>query len=333
MEICIGTPEEGNTMKRIILPLIIIASLLAGCSLPTSKSNPTPSNNDLETQVSQLLTNVPSTQSAPAALPTAGVTVIPTQVAQPPQPTVTPLPTVTSEPTSAPTQAEAQTQAPTPAATVTQAPTTAATSAGTAQPTAVPSAGDPLSKLGTPTWQDKFTDNTNWPSGVGKFTSISVGSNKLQITGLSDLDGWRLTFPKVADFYMESTFQTGTCSGSDRYGMIVRVPDLTTANSGYLIGLTCDGKYSLRKWDGTTMFELIPWTSSSTIQSGANQTNRLGVLANGSKLTVYINGTAMKSATDSAFSTGYFGVWVGANTTPQLTITATQIAYWENPNL
>jgi hypothetical protein len=332
-------------MKRTILPLILIASLLAGCSLPTSKTNPTPSNNDLETQVSQLLTNVPSTQSAPAALPTGGVTVIPTQAAIPVKASDTPLPTVTTAPPAAASQTPSPaatvstgataTQAPTASVgkTATLSPTATATTSTTAQPTAITAAGDPRSKLGTPTWQDSFADDTNWPSGVGKFTIITVGGNKLQITGLSDLDGWRLTFPKIANFYIEATFQTGTCSGSDRYGLIARVPDLSTANNGYLVGLTCDGKYSLRKWDGTTMFELIPWTSSNTILSGANQTNRLGVLANGSQFTVYINGTAMKSATDSAYSSGYFGVWVGANTTPSLTITATQIAYWENPNL
>lgn len=322
-------------MKRSILAIFLITTLLAGCSLPTANNSPTPSNHDLETQVAQLLTTVPSTAVAPLpTVPSGGITVIPTQPATlVAAPTVTALPTVTSEPTLAATEAAtvaAPTTAPvTPSAT----PSTAVTAAATPTVSATTSAGDPRSKLGTPTWQDDFANDTNWSTGAGKYTSITVGSNKLQITGLTAIDGWRLTFPTITDFYLEATFQTGTCAGSDRYGLISRIPDLNNANSGYLVGLTCDGKYSLRKWDGTNMRELIAWTSSDTILSGSNQTNRLGLLAIGSQLTVYINGTALKSATDSTFTSGHFGVFIGANQTPNLTVTATQIAYWENPNL
>jgi hypothetical protein len=337
-------------MIRRILPLFLVVMLLAGCSLPSSNATPTLSNSDLETQVAKLLTEVPATQAAPSGgSPTLaqGVTVIPTQpVAPANQPSQTALPTVTAQPTQASTTAQATatqaaaTQAPTQLA-ATQAPTQAATNAATATtgPTATvaaattPIAGDPVSKLGTPTWKDTFANADNWATGEGKFTKITVGSNKLTLTGLSNLDGWRLTAPKIANFYIEATIQTGTCSGSDHYGLIVRVPDMSTANSGYLVGLTCDGKYSLRKWDGTNMTDVIAWTKSDAIKSGSDQTNRLGVLANGSDFTVYINGVAQKSASNDAFKEGNFGFFVGASKTANLTITASQIAYWLNPNL
>ncbi len=345
-------------MIRRIIPLFLVVVLLAGCSLPASNATPTISNSDLETQVAKLLTEVPATQAAPSGgVPTQaqGITVIPTQPSVPVNaPTGTPLPTVTPEPTQAPATAQATaaqpattqptstqpaaTQAPsqptaTQASTQSASKTPTATTAPTAQAATTPIAGDPVSKLGTPTWKDTFANDKNWATGEGKFTSITVGGSKLTLTGLSALDGWRLTAPRIANFYIEATIQTGTCSGSDRYGLIVRVPDMSTANSGYLVGLTCDGRYSLRKWDGTTMTDLIAWTKSDAILSGANQTNRLGVLANGSDFTIYINGAAQKSASDTTFKEGNFGFFVGANKTANFNITASQIAYWENPSL
>jgi hypothetical protein len=323
-------------MKRTILEIVLIAAILTGCSLPTANTSPTPSNHELETQVAQLLTTVPSTGVAQPTIPAGNITVIPSQPATlAAAPTVTSLPTVTPEPTQAATEAATGQVTPTTAPTTSTTPTattsTGATPGTTPTVSATVSAGDPVAKLGTPTWQDSFANDTNWSTVAGKFTSITVGGNKLQITGLTAIDGWRLTAPTITDFYLEATFQTGTCAGSDRYGLITRIPDLATANSGYLVGLTCDGKYSLRKWDGTNMRDLIAWTTSDTIKSGSNQTNRLGLLAVGSQMTVYVNGIALKSASDSTYTSGHFGVFIGANQTPNLTITATQIAYWENP--
>lgn len=131
---------------------------------------------------------------------------------------------------------------------------------------------------------------------------------------------------------MEMTVKTGDCKTTDRYGLILRVPDLTQANQGYLYGFTCDGRYALRKWDGKTMTSLIAWTSSSAILSGPNQTNRLGIMAVGNRFILYANGTLLKEANDSSYTEGGFGVFIGANQTENFTVTIDQIAYWENPS-
>ncbi len=190
---------------------------------------------------------------------------------------------------------------------------------------------EPETPFGNPTWQDTFENDLNWPLGANTFTDLQIDNRVLTLTGLSTKDGWRITWPSLEDFYLEATIKSGSCSGTDRYGLIARVPDPEEADRGYLLGVTCSGKYSLRKWDGLHMTNLIDWTASPTIQAGANQTNRLGLLAVGNHLSVYINGALLKEITDSSFAKGSFGLFVGANTTAKYSINVTDIAYWENP--
>jgi hypothetical protein len=306
-------------MKHLIIPVLLLGTLLAACS--GGQATPTVSQNDIQTQVALILTQNPSTKAAPAEVQ---VTTIPTLA-----PTQTIAPTNTQAPTStqAPTQAPTQSATSTAAATPTLAPT-ATTSVAT-----TPVAGDPKTKLGVPAFQDTFKDDKNWPTGEDKFTNISIANNALTMIGLTTLDGWRLTWPTLSDFYLEATFKTGECSGSDRYGLIARVPDAETADRGYLVGATCDGNYSLRKWDGEKMNNLVAWGPSSAIHAGANQTNRVGLLAVGNQLSVYLNGSLIKTIQDNSFTNGSFGLFIGANKTANFTVTVTDVSYWENPKL
>jgi hypothetical protein len=304
-------------MKRLIIPLLLLGTILSACN--TGQPSPTVSQNDIQTQVAVILTQNPSTKSAPTELQ---VTTIPTLA-----PTLTTAPTNTLAPTN--TQSPTSTQAP--AQTATTIPTQLATA--TSVPTTPPLVGDPVSKLGTPSFQDTFKDDKNWQTGEDKFTSVSIINNALTLKGLSALDGWRLTWPIISDFYLEATFKTGECAGTDRYGLIARVPDANSADRGYLVGVTCDGQYSLRKWDGSKMDNLIAWSASTAIHPGANQTNRVGLLAVGNQLSVYLNGILTKSVQDSAFDKGSFGLFIGANQTANFTVTVTNVSYWENPKL
>jgi len=70
---------------------------------------------------------------------------------------------------------------------------------------------------------------------------------------------------------------------------------VTEADRGYLFGISCDGQYSLRKWDGKAgdkgvMTVLVNWTASPSIQAGSNKTNTIGFMAVGDRLILYANG-------------------------------------------
>jgi len=312
-------------MKRI-LPLIFVVVLLTGCNLPASET-PTPAEDMMSTQVAQILTSMPTASAQPAI-----------QSPTPPLPTVkptdvlAPVSTATGEPTAAPTE-EQPTQAPTKASTATQNPTTTTAPANT--PTPLPN--DPAARLGNPDWVDDMNNDDNWPVGPDKFTAIEFKDGSMHLTGLTTTDGWRLTWPKLDDFYLEMTFQVGDCKASDRYGMILRVPDGTNPDRGYLFGFSCDGQYSLRRWNASIgakgeMFNLVSWTTSPAIRAGANQTNKMGIMAIGDRLLMYANGQLLGEVKDGIFDEGFFGVFVGARETEGFTIRVDQVRYWENPS-
>jgi hypothetical protein len=79
------------------------------------------------------------------------------------------------------------------------------------------------------------------------------------------------------------------------------------------------------------MVNLINWTSNAAVKAGENQTNRLGFMAVGDRLIVYVNGQLMGEVNDNTFHQGYFGVFVGARETDDFTIRVDQVRYWEDP--
>ena len=313
--------------SRILIPVFVITFLLSACTLPLSRGSETPqspSQSEVQTQVSAILTSMPSSS------PTVETAATSTSTQTPPGlPAATVVePSITTQPTE--TQTTTSTAVVASATNVPASATPSATSTTGVTPTAP--AGDPKTLLGNPTWQDNFKNDYNWPTGDSEYTSINIANGQLVLTSLSKLDGWRLSYPKLQDFYLEANITSTNCSGPDHYGLIVRVPDALNADAGYLFGLTCDGQYSIRKWDGKNMSQLVSWTSSDAILTGANQDNRLGVLAVGSNLSMYVNGVKLTSVQDGTYAEGYFGVFVGGNYTSGLSVTLSSIAYWENPD-
>lgn len=178
-----------------------------------------------------------------------------------------------------------------------------------------------------------------WPTGSDQFTSATFSNGKQFVTALTGTDGWRLANPIGSEFtniYLEATTRTETCAGSDHYGLYFRVPAVHQPEQGYLFGVTCDGKFSLRKWDGTAgtkgvMTWLVDWTANNAIIAGKNQTNRLGVMMIGDRLLLYANGKLLKEVHDATYASGFFGVFVGSDVTDQLTIEIDEMSYWTNP--
>ena len=305
-------------MKKPLVSTLLVALVLTSCSLARQSTTVPP--DQVNTQIAIILTQNPPTQPPSGEIP---VTVIPTlEFTNTVAPSNTPQATATAQPS--PTLQPTETATP-------QPPT--ATPSPTNTSIATQASGDILSKLGTPTYQETFANGNFWPLGEDQFTNLTLSGNSLKLTGLTRSDGWRLTWPKAKDFYLEATFNSGTCSGTDRYGLVARVSELENANQAYLVSLDCEGSYALRKWDGKNMTNLLAWTASKDVHAGQNQENRIGLLAQGGTLSVYLNGLFQKSITDTTLAEGYMGVFVGANQTQNYTVTITQFAYWDQPGL
>lgn len=323
-------------MKKLML-ILVTALLLAGCGiLPASTSQPTPSDAEMATKVSKILTAMPSASSQPVYTPTVkvipptAIMVTATELA-PSQPVSTSVPATTATVTI-----QAASLTPMSTSTLSASVTPAATISQTAAASLTPLPGDPRVKLGSPNYRDTMDNTALWPIGEDDYTKLSLKDGQMILTGLSSISGWRLTFPKLKDFYMEESVKTQTCADADIYGLFLRVPELKLADRGYLFGFSCDGKYALQKWDGTegskgTQTSLIDWKTSTAIKAGSNQVNRLGIMAVGGRLILYANGVLLGEAKDTSFSEGYFGVFIAAKKTQNFTVLVDEISYWENP--
>lgn len=220
------------------------------------------------------------------------------------------------------------TQAPSPTVTVAPSPTPGPEATATATATLPPStAEDP------PDWTDSLDGGKTFYQFDNGNTRVSLEGGHLALTGINADGwlGWSLTFSrKPADFRLEAVFTSQACSGSDISGLVFRAPD---TDSGYFFGVTCDGRYSLHARDLADDADstLIGLTTGAGIVTGSNQANRLGVRAEGDRISLYANGNLLAEITDSTFSEGNFGAFIAANETPGFTVWMEEISLWNLP--
>jgi hypothetical protein len=95
------------------------------------------------------------------------------------------------------------------------------------------------------------------------------------------------------------------------YGIALRINGSTGVRTFYVFGITSGGDYRLRKQiDGKWADNaLVPPTYSPYINSGQAK-NRLSVLALGSTLSFYINGTLVNTIDDTSSKQGNVGVYI-----------------------
>jgi type II secretory pathway pseudopilin PulG len=321
--------------KFVIIISLLLIGLMAGCDqIPQVKQL---KEAYLQTRVAQLVTQMATkeitkgatkeTTQAPKDLPTATLTEtlpsFPKDVTETPiPPTLTIAPTFTPISTSIPAT-ETPTAAPTATPTITPLPTVKST--------------DPAIYLGKSIWKDTFDENKGWAVDTDAFSSASIANGVMTLTARTTLDAWRLApTSSLGNNYVEAIFTTGVCQANDHYGLMFRVPVLEAADQGYQFGITCDGRYLLRKYDGKvgengSMISLIPWTISGEIRAGSNQTNRIGMMTINDRLIMFINGVLVEEFKDGSFPQGYIGFFLGSKTTKNFTVKADNLAYWSNP--
>ena len=290
-------------MLRKSLIVLMALLILTGCNLPNRTAGNTPTVDAVATEVSMLLTQMPTETAAVTAE----------------QPTSTPPATDTPVPATA-------------TSTATQAVPETAQTPATLTPTL--SAGDPKSALGEPVWRNTLDSSQQFYLYENEGTKVTAEDGALVLSGLltNGWLGWSLTFSNPAQhFYLEAVMNPQTCSGGDQYGLVFRAPD---TEAGYFYGLTCDGRFFLnaRNFSDDSSIDLIDATPNSAIQTGSNTINRMGVMASGDRISLYVNGVLLDEINDSTFiDEGYFGAFVASNATPGFTVKMDEITVWDLP--
>jgi hypothetical protein len=220
---------------------------------------------------------------------------------------------------------------PTPSSTPTEIRSVTPTLAATQESSPTPVSDDPANDLGQPDWKAAFIDDSYWYTFENEQVSIQVKNGALVLKSLkaNNYENWSMSYPSISDFYLEMKATSGdSCRKKDRYGLIFRAPD---PNQGYLFGISCDGSFDVRIWDGEEYEKLVGWEGSEHILTGPNQTNRIGVWADGEELVFYINGHRVEKLKDDVFRVGLFGAYIAAAETPGFTVSVSQVMYWELP--
>ena len=193
---------------------------------------------------------------------------------------------------------------------------------------------DPAKDLGAPTWSDNLDSGEYWSveSGPVKIdtTTISHENGKLVIeaSAVGKGNNWWLTYLKFKDAYLEGEFSAENCSGDDQYGLVFRAPDYNSGFS-YYFHVTCDGRYDLRRWNGSGSSMLLGMPSSNMINEGPGEINKLGVWIKGNVIRLYVNGIKVDELTDDGLTgEGHFGVFINAKQTSGLKIYLDEISYW-----
>ncbi|HET9921952.1 MAG TPA: hypothetical protein VFQ30_19080 [Ktedonobacteraceae bacterium] len=93
----------------------------------------------------------------------------------------------------------------------------------------------------------------------------------------------------------------------DAGGLLFRVMS-TSPNQYYEFYIGQDSSYALEVVNGDKTTTLLTENASPAIHTGLNQTNLIGVVAQGNKFTLYVNHQSLGSTTDSTFSHGQIGV-------------------------
>jgi hypothetical protein len=297
--------------KALTLLVIILAGLLAGCSVLERFQQAEAQY--LETRVSDLVEELTTAEPPAVEEPKEVEPTVEEEVVETPEVTEE----VTVEPTEEPEVVE--------------------TAEPTKEPEPVPTivSNDPAIYLGDPNWVDEMDKPAYWPVGSDDFTAASFENGTMKFVALQDLPGWRIASTnELGKAYIEASVKMGAaCSETDSYGILFRVPKNSGYNRGYFFGVTCDGRYNLRMWDGLSgengkSITLKYFTANAAINKGKNQVNRLGVMTVGDRLLLFVNGEKVDEIVDDTYDLGFFGVFVNSDRTKDLTVYVDQVRYW-----
>jgi hypothetical protein len=210
---------------------------------------------------------------------------------------------------------------------------------------AVPGSGSPTTgapfggpqNLGAPSRVIGFDDGKSpWYLGSDEDMDYDIKNNALLITaGKPTGDRWRVAQPGILDdFFVQASFKTGpVCSGKDGYGLLLRAPDKPSGiiNSGYVFSFACDGRYRVYRIDNGSFNGLQNWTPSPALIAGANQTNMMGVYANGDEFQIFANGILIFQFRDSVYTSGLFGLMIRSEATNNFQVAVDDVSIWNIP--
>jgi hypothetical protein len=160
-------------------------------------------------------------------------------------------------------------------------------------------------------FRDGFDDpNSGWTKVDTQQLHIAYQNSALHFTiDALDSTAWAVAGKNAGDFILDVDATQIEGPDDNHYGVIVRYAD---DKNFYRLDVSGDGFYSVSRYqDGTWVKPLlIDWTASAAINQGAT-TNHLRVIAEGSTLTLVVNGTPVGQVANVDIPAGDIGLTAG----------------------
>jgi len=205
-------------------------------------------------------------------------------------------------------------------------PTLIPTSTSTPAPTPTPTP-ERLPLLGNLLYEDTFDQDQGWqiPETASGGASFINGRLSLALQQSQSLFAVLSPVEPPGDFYAEINTRSEICSDNSDFGIVFRV---SSYQERYRFALNCSGEAQVLLSYGGSEIVLVPLTQSNVAIPGILAQNRLGVYANGSAFTFYINGSEVFTVQNAALSGGSIGVYLRTRASEQTTVSFDNFRIW-----
>lgn len=178
---------------------------------------------------------------------------------------------------------------------------------------------------------EQASRNKGWTIFASDNTDILWSPKKLTIA-VKKKDYGQFNWPDQTfkDFGVEVEAEPASDSRTmyARYGILFGIAN-ESAEEMYDFGVSTTGQYSLVKVkDGKIVKPLlVDFTPSSCIQARPGK-NRMGVLVEGSKISLYINGYLVSTVSDNSIQGGYVGIHAQSGASERAEVSFTRMTIW-----
>lgn len=120
----------------------------------------------------------------------------------------------------------------------------------------------------------------------------------------------KLIEPTFSDFSLEVDARLAGGSPTSTFGVMFRIQN---PDEFYRFEITADGMYILERHDanGSWVRHTDDWLDTTAINQGVEATNRLKVVADGDRITIFVNDILLEEVTDDAYPSGNIALDVG----------------------
>lgn len=173
--------------------------------------------------------------------------------------------------------------------------------------------------LGTPVFQDDFSTDQGWDLSSDLLGASSLEEGRLVLALHRNSTFRYVLVPHInlRDLFLQVAVRAELCAPNDEFGVLIR---FGPEGENYRIGLHCDGRARITRVLIDSSIALVPPTVSPLIIAGAPAENLLGVLAEGDRLHLYINGFEAFAVRDRALTSGRVALFARSSRSAQLTV-------------